>query len=110
MITTINDFLDRRAIPGRGFSLLVLREIITGWSRKTGGSYVEIGVLEEVLIERGYRIGSRPNGEPVVIGLGILGLNAPDNPRPTIAPNSATAAAAMRRIYAATAGTNARHR
>ncbi len=95
MLPTINEFLDRRTVPGRSVPLYVLRSVCFGWARKNGGPFIEAGTLEDVVQQRGARISlRRSDGKPQVLGISLLPADAPDN----VTPNAAGAAAAMRNI------------
>ncbi|MFC8566271.1 hypothetical protein ACFUIW_10980 [Streptomyces sp. NPDC057245] len=93
MIPTIRNFLDLRTVPGDRVPLYVLRSACNTWARNRRGPFVEVGVLEDVVRQRGARIViRRSDGEPLVIGIRLLPRDAPDN----IVPDIAGAAAAMR--------------
>jgi hypothetical protein len=94
MIPTIHEFLDRRTVPGKGVPLYVLRGVCFRWAREHGGPFIEAGTLEDVVRERGARIGLRADGKPQVLGISLLRADAPDN----VIPKVAVAAAAMRNI------------
>ncbi|MDT3724268.1 hypothetical protein ROS62_04950 [Streptomyces sp. DSM 41972] len=94
MIPTIHEFLERRTVPGKGVTLYVLRSVCARWSRERGGPFIEAGTLEDVVRQRGARIGLRADGKPQVFGITLLPADAPDN----YVPNAAGAAEAMRRI------------
>jgi hypothetical protein len=99
MIPTIHEFLDRRTVPGKGVPLYVLRGVCFRWARENGGPFIEAGALEDVVRQRGARIGLRADGDPQVLGISLLRADAPDN----VVPNFAGAAEAMRQIAGARA-------
>ncbi|MGC5411372.1 hypothetical protein ACPXCX_48040, partial [Streptomyces sp. DT225] len=80
MIPTINEFLNRRTVPGRCAPLYVLRGVCFQWSQDNGGPFIEAGALEDVLRRRGARIAlRRSDGKPQVLGISLLPAEAPDN-------------------------------
>ncbi|WP_405903313.1 hypothetical protein OG696_21970 [Streptomyces sp. NBC_00656] len=97
MIPTINDFLDRRTVSGKTVPLYVLRHVCFRWSREHGGPFIEAGALEDMVRQRGARIGLRADGRPQVLGISLLPADAPDR----ICPDMASAAEAMRVIAGA---------
>ncbi|WP_141666113.1 hypothetical protein [Streptomyces hirsutus] len=94
MLPTINEFLDRRTVPGKGVPLYVLRGVCFRWARENGGPFIDIETLEAQVKARGARIGLRADGEPQVLGIRLLPADAPDN----VVPNAAGAAEAMHKI------------
>lgn len=94
MIPTINEFLDRRTVPGKGVPLHVLRGVCFRWAREYGRPFIEAGALEDVVRQRGARIALRADGAPEVRGISLVRACTPDN----VIPDVEGAAKALRKI------------